>query len=194
MACRINAAPFQVIAMPVEISNPLIEEALSPWRDTIGSVYEGYRGHVYRVFNFCLALHPATDEDRAKLAIAVVFHDIGLWSDRTLDYLSPSVMQAQLYLERVGRGAWAEEIGLMIDRHHQITPYNSEARYPLVEVFRKADLADFSLGVLTGTISASNVKAIKREFPNAGFHLFLVITGVRWFLKHPLRPLPFLKW
>ena len=42
--------------MKIETSLPLMEEIISAWRDCIGVDYDGYRGHVYRMFNFCLAL------------------------------------------------------------------------------------------------------------------------------------------
>ena len=91
--------------MPVERQNPLIESILSDWRERIGGDYAGYRGHVYRMFNYCLALHPASDEEKTKLAIAACFHDIGLWSDHTVDYLAPSVVQAENYFAETGRKA-----------------------------------------------------------------------------------------
>ena len=93
--------------MPVETHNPLIESILSDWRERIGNDYAGYRGHVYRMFNYSLALHPASDEEQAKLAIAACFHDIGLTSDHTVDYLAPSVVQAENYLVETGRAAWS---------------------------------------------------------------------------------------
>ena len=45
-----------------------------------------------------------------------------------------------------GREGWSEQIALMIEWHHKVRPYRNE-RFPLVEVFRKGDLVDFSLGV-----------------------------------------------
>ena len=76
-------------AMNIETSHDLIEEILTTWAGRIGDDYPGYKGHVYRLFNFCLALRPCTEEERTKLAIAACFHDIGLWSDQTLDYIPP---------------------------------------------------------------------------------------------------------
>ncbi len=179
--------------MPVETHNPLIESILSDWRERIGDDYAGYRGHVYRMFNYCLALHPASDQEKTKLAIAACFHDIGLWSDHTVDYLAPSVAQAESYLAETGREAWSEEIGLMIEWHHKVRPYR-DRQFPLVEVFRKGDLVDFSLGFFKCGLPKSLVKEVKAAIPNAGFHRFLIEGAKDWFAKHPLSPPPFIRW
>lgn len=52
--------------MNIVTKNDLIEEILTAWQDRIGDDYLGYRGHVYRMFNFCLALHPCTEEEKTK--------------------------------------------------------------------------------------------------------------------------------
>ncbi len=46
--------------MQVTTTHPLIEDVLAGWHGRIGADYAGYRGHVYRVFNYCLALHPCS--------------------------------------------------------------------------------------------------------------------------------------
>lgn len=35
---------------------PLVEEILKEWEAMIGSDYEGYKNHVYRMAHFCLSL------------------------------------------------------------------------------------------------------------------------------------------
>jgi len=107
------------------------------------------------MLNFCFFLANPTEEDRKKLIIAAAFHDIGIWSDHTIDYLPPSVALARKYLNENGLEEWVEEIELIIDMHHKIRPYKN-ARYPLVEWFRRADLVDFSLGsVKSGLLERS---------------------------------------
>ena len=179
--------------MTIETSHDLIEEILTTWAERIGGDYAGYRGHVYRMFNFCLALRPCTEEEKTKLAIAACFHDIGLWSDRTLDYIPPSVAHAARYLSETGRQAWVEEIALMIDRHHKVRAY-TDARYPLVELFRKGDLVDFSLGLFSFGIPRDHIRRVKALIPNHGLHTFLIKAGGSWFLKHPFKPAPFMRW
>ena len=179
--------------MDIQTQHPLIEAILSDWKDRIGDDYAGYRGHVYRMYNYCLALHPASDEEKTKLAIAACFHDIGLWSDHTADYLAPSVAQAENYLAETGREAWSEEIGLMIEWHHKVRPVRTR-QFPLVEVFRKGDLIDFSLGFFKCGLPKGLVNQVKAAIPNAGFHRFLLKGAKDWFVKHPFSPPPFMKW
>ncbi|MNT51129.1 hypothetical protein D3C72_1880800 [compost metagenome] len=81
----------------------------------------------------------------------------------------------------------------MIDMHHKITKYDDDS-LPLVEVFRRADLVDVSLGVVTFGISKDLIHQIKEAFPNHSFHKMLCRTSAQWLLKHPLNPIPILKW
>ena len=134
-----------------------------------------------------------SEEEKTKLAIAACFHDIGLWSDQTVDYIPPSIAQAKQYLTETGREAWSEEIGLMIEWHHKVRRYRDD-RFPLVEVFRKGDLVDFSLGIFKCGLSKSYLDEVKAGIPNAGFHRFLIKGAKQWFSEHPLRPPPFIKW
>jgi hypothetical protein len=70
--------------------NPIIEEILDARQKVLGPAPTPYGGHVYRVFNFCRALHPepgATD----AIAVASAFHDLGVFPDGNLDYLGRSI-------------------------------------------------------------------------------------------------------
>lgn len=179
--------------MNIEERIPLLEEILGQWKAKLGNDYLAYRNHVYRMSHFCFVLHECTGDQREKVLTAACFHDLGIWVNDTLDYLPPSVALARDYLSKIKREAWIDEIALMIDMHHKLRKY-SEGRSPLVEVFRKGDLVDFSLGMVKCGVSKADIKRVKDQFPNAGFHKRLVQLGVGWFLKHPLNPLPFLKW
>ncbi len=181
------------MAFPVSPELPLVEETLSPWRDRIGADYLGYRNHVYRMLHFCFALRDCNDEERRKLSLAACFHDIGIWSAGTVDYLPPSIAEAKRHLHAVGLASWQEEIALIIDLHHQFRPYK-DPRWPLVEVFRQADLVDFSLGVVRFGLPSDIVRTVKAAFPNAGFHKRLMQLAGGWFAKHPFSPPPFMKW
>ena len=179
--------------MEIETQHALIDSILADWEARIGEDYMGYRGHVYRMFNYCLALHSGTKEEEEKLAIAACFHDIGLWSDHTVDYLPPSIEQAKCYLRDAGKEGWFEEIAQMIEWHHKLRPYRNE-QFPLVEVFRKADLVDFSFGLFKCGLPKDLVKAVKATIPNAGFHRFLWKGAKEWFVAHPFIPPPFMRW
>ena len=179
--------------MKVEENIPLLEDIFSEWKSTIGNEYQGYRNHVYRMVHFCLALRNCNEEERKKIIIAGAFHDIGIWIDDTVDYIPPSLPPAMEYLKKRNLEAWSDEIKLMITEHHKIREYNDPA-YPLVEVFRKGDLVDFSFGLYKFGISKAYIDQVKAKFHNAGFHKNLGKRAAKWFIKHPLNPAPMMKW
>ncbi|MBT3048834.1 MAG: hypothetical protein G8D61_00610 [gamma proteobacterium symbiont of Ctena orbiculata] len=179
--------------MKIEQNIPLLEELLAEWKSTIGVEYLGYRNHVYRMVNFCLALTTCSEEEREKIIIAGAFHDIGIWIDDTVDYIPPSLPPAVDYLTKRGCESWADEIKLMIEEHHRIRAYSND-KYPLVEIFRQGDLVDFSYGLFRFGIPSEYIDEVKALFPNAGFHASLARRAGKWFLKHPLNPLPMMKW
>lgn len=177
----------------IEERLPLLEEILGKWKNEIGNDYPRYKNHVYRVVHFCFALRDCNIEERDKIIIAGCFHDLGIWANATFDYLSPSIALAKEYLKQNKLERWIPEIALMIDTHHKIRPHHDE-RYPLVEVFRQADWVDVSLGLVKCGLPKTYIKSVKDRFPNAGFHKRLVQLAGGWFSRHPLNPLPVLKW
>lgn len=179
--------------MNIETHIPLLEDLLSEWKETLGSEYEGYRNNVYRMIHFCLALRDCNEEEKEKIIIVAVYHDIGIWIKDTVDYIEPSLPPLHDYLEVSGREAWLDELTLMLTEHHKIRKV-TEPRYPLVELFRKGDLVDFSLGAIRFGLDKHLVNEVKTAFPNAGFHKNLGHRAWKWFLKHPLNPAPMMKW
>lgn len=176
-----------------DITQTLIDQILNEWRDVIGADFQAYRNHVQRVVALCCALQPCDVEAQEKLAIAGAFHDIGIWTDKTLDYLEPSVAPARDYLQKRGLSHWEHEIALMITEHHRIHKV-ADARFPLAELFRQGDIVDFSLGLFRFGLSRQAISDIKAQYPNAGFHKRLVQLACGWLLRHPLNPLPMFKW
>jgi len=77
--------------------------------------------------------------------------------------------------------------------HHKIRPYKDN-HYPLVEVFRKGDLVDFSFGFYKFGIPKSYIREVRSVFPNADFHKNLGKRTIKWLAKHPLNPAPMMKW
>lgn len=187
------AATPAIVVDGIVVEEPTIEAILGEWRAAIGPAFDGYRGHVYRVFNVCLQLRACDADERRKLAIALAFHDLGLWSAQTVDYLPPSEAEAAAWLARNGLAAWTDEIRLIIGMHHRLRPWRDPAT-PLVEVLRRADLVDFSLGAVRAGVPRAFLRRLSATFPNAGFHRFLFARARGWCLRHPLRPMPFLRW
>lgn len=178
--------------MKIEAHIPLIDEILSDHSARFDADLGCYRNHVYRMVNFCLVQGDFDDVEREKIVIAGCFHDIGIWSDGTLDYLPPSVALAGTYLRSTGREDWIDDITLMIDLHHRIRKYKGKPE--LVETFRRGDLVDFSLGAIKSGVDRRFIREVKKTFPNQGFHRDLLKRACRWTLRHPLNPVPVLKW
>lgn len=179
--------------MSIHIDTSNIDNILLPWQTLLNEDYIGYRNHVIRMSTFCQLLKTCNAEDKLKIEIAACFHDIGLWTANTLDYLPPSLPPAHAYLEVHSLTAWSAEINQMILQHHKLTPVSNNAA-PLVELFRQGDLVDFSLGVIRFGIPKHTIKQIQSEFPNAGFHRMLLKRSQQWLLKHPFNPAPMMKW
>lgn len=169
----------------------IIDDLLLAYKPLLGKDYSKYSNHVHRVFLNCLLLDQK-ETMKEKYAIAAVFHDIGIWTNHTIDYLEPSVAQARLYLESVNKIDWAEEITLMIRWHHKVTGYCGKFEAS-VSVFRKADWIDVSLGLLHFGCDPETLKNNRRQLPNLGFHVFLLKKVFRNFLRHPFAPLPMFK-
>jgi hypothetical protein len=174
--------------------HPRIEEVLDAFGADLAGDRAAYRGHVYRVFHFCRALAPAGPPRDDAVALAAVFHDLGIWSDRTVDYLPPSVRRLRAAVERSGRRtAEVDEIARMIEMHHKMTPCRGDADV-LVEAFRRADLVDVTFGLVRFGLPRAWVREVQAAFAEAGFHARIARLVGGWALRHPARPLPMLRW
>jgi hypothetical protein len=171
-------------------AHPIIDHVLEEKRDVLHGDYAMYRNHVYRVFYLSLAIEGnASNAD--KYAIAAVFHDIGIWTHRTFDYLIPSIQEATLFLNQHQQQTWKDEVSCMIDMHHKIKAYKGS--YGTVEIFREADWMDVTMGALHFNLQKKEIASIKKAYPTLGFHRFLLKQTIRNFFRHPLNPLPMFK-
>ena len=169
----------------------IIENLLAPFKPALGNDYKKYRNHAIRVFLNCMILdHSPSSQER--YAIAAVYHDIGIWTDHTFDYLQPSIKQVERLLSENGKQDIIPEISAMIYWHHKLKPYQGDHE-TTVEVFRKADWIDVSLGLLSFGGDKKTMASYRSQFPNCGFHFFLLKQSFKDFLKHPLNPLPVFK-
>lgn len=158
----------------------------------LGHDFTAYRNHTYRVVNFCVALFPAEIGQLEKIATAAAFHDLGIWTDRTFDYLQPSVTLACGHLIRTGRDEWTDEITEMILQHHKISQFRGNQDW-LVEPLRRADLVDVSVGLVTFGLSRKLIREIYATWPSAGFHKRLVQLELTRLRTHPWNPLPMVR-
>jgi hypothetical protein len=170
----------------------LLDELLDAHAAVLGRDFTAYRNHTYRVVNLCVTQSSADLEQLQKLAIAAAFHDMGIWTDGTFDYLQPSVTLATNYLVQSGRAAWTPEISAMILEHHKISRYRGNSSW-LVEPFRRADWVDVTRGLITFGLSQSLLHAVFSTWPSAGFHKRLVQLELARLRRHPLNPLPMVR-
>ena len=122
-------------------SLPTVEEVLDDHAPELGHDLTAYRNHVYRVVNLCLAIAGDNRVELEKIAVAAVFHDLGIWTNHTFDYIAPSVALAREHLAARGMADWIPEIEAMIVDHHKVTPSRANPQ-SLVESFRRADWID----------------------------------------------------
>lgn len=175
-----------------------ISERLSPYAEALGADRPGYTNHVIRLLLFCDLLHVrsgAAGERPSRsepYLVAGVFHDLGIWTDRTFDYLVPSIELAAEYLQREAREDLEAEVRTMIDLHHK-----QRAAGPAddpVEIFRRADAVDVLLGLRRFGLAFGDVRAVRKAYPDRGFHRTLVRLTARRTVEHPTSPLPMFKW
>jgi hypothetical protein len=176
--------------------HPLVEEIFASHHDHAQGDergWSGYKGHVYRVLNLGRALsEPGPDRDD-KLAIAAAFHDIDSFS--SVDYLAPSIRTQDAWLQRTGRGAWADELAVVVAEHHRLTRVPSDRPHAaLAEAFRRADLVDVSQGLIRFGVDRAYVKSVRQAFDVGTFFTRsvprAVLAGLR---RHPQDPLPFMR-
>jgi len=168
-----------------------VTSLLSPYVNCLGKDAPAYTHHVIRMLHYAYALGELCADDKEKVLIAGVFHDLGIWTDNTIDYLEPSEKLASNYLKENNILKYDEDVIAMIRYHHKLLPIKNNH---LAEQFRKADLIDVSWGVMSSGIDKKMIKELKKSFPNCGFHKRLAELTWIQFKKEPWRPMPMLKW
>jgi hypothetical protein len=186
-----GTAPARHDTVPL-LQIPTLDTILDVHARALGGDLEGYRNHVYRVANLCVAQLTGSAEEIEKTAVAAAFHDLGIWTDRTFDYLSPSASLARAYLTNSGRADWIPEITETIFGHHKVSRYRGPDGW-LVEPFRRADWMDVSMGVISFGLSRRLFEAALSLWPRAGFHKRLVQLALRRARTHPWSPLPMVR-
>ncbi|MRH87478.1 hypothetical protein GFY24_08410 [Nocardia sp. SYP-A9097] len=171
-----------------------VDRRLEPWSAQLGVDRTAYTNHVLRVVRLCDLVAPAlAPSDRPEFLAAAVFHDLGIWTAGTFDYLAPSERLAGNWLEGSGQSELIPLVIRMIDQHHKVRSAG-EADDP-VEIFRRADAIDVEMAVLGRFgVSRAAYRQLTEEFPDAGFHRRLLQLGAERLRTHPLSPLPVLKW
>jgi hypothetical protein len=167
--------------------HPIVEAVLERYRAELGQQMPAYRNHVYRCVTYHQLLLGAQIPDFAALAWAT--HDLGIWTAGTFDYLGASADLASLHADEFGITD-VHQARILITEHHRLRPADDH----MTDAFRRADLVDVSRGFIAGQISRSQVHAVVARLPYNGFHAFLANGLTRYAVRHPLRPLPMLRW
>ncbi len=171
----------------------IINSLIEPYQERLGKNYLPYKNHVHRIANLAFEVKKnGTPDDKEKIAIAAVFHDIGMWTGQTFDYLDPSIVEASKYLRSAEKQDWEDEVMIIIEMHHKRTPYKGRFEEN-VEAFRKADLIDLSKGRIRFGISKETVRKNLEQYPMLGFRGIIWKAFFKNLLKHPLNPLPMFK-
>lgn len=177
----------------LHIRIPILDEVLNGHAAELAGDFRGYRNHAYRVANICAAISSPDAESMQKIAVAAAFHDIGIWTERTFDYIQPSIDAAHTHLAACSCSPWTPEIETMIREHHKLRSYKNNPAW-LVESFRRADLVDVSMGVFKFGLPSAYLSQLFVEWPSAGFHGRLVQLSLARARSHPWNPLPMLHW
>jgi hypothetical protein len=172
---------------------PLLDALLAPHVTALGRDAAGYRNHTYRVVNLGWSAGGGDEAAFQRLVIAAAFHDLGIWSARSFDYIAPSRALARAHLKTIEREPWIDAVDRMIDNHHRVRRISMD-RDEEGERFRRADWADVSCGLLQGGFDADLLDCVRRTFPSHGFHCGLARRALCRAFTHPFDPLPMLRW
>lgn len=157
----------------IKMERRRVEAMFEPYRALIGDDFGGYRNHVYRTITYAMHLLNDSAEHEQMVETAFVYHDVGLWTDRRLDYLESSEALAVADNEEHGWGLEPEALVGAIHWHHKIFRYRGPNQ-GLIEACRRADWIDATKGWLRKGVSRSDIKSVEAAFPNLGFHKGLV--------------------
>ena len=190
-----------ITSIAVKLNDDLtvkVSELLAPWAVQLADDRVAYTNHVMRVLLIADELHAASGadgarpSDRTEFLVAGVFHDLGIWSEGTFDYLAPSIELAREYLETNAQSDLIPTVTEMIDQHHKVRAA-ADPSDP-VELFRRGDSVDVALGLRRFGLPLSTYRKILNAYPDRGFHWRLVQLGARRLVEHPTSPLPMFKW
>lgn len=164
----------------VIIQDPVVESHLERYKATIAADYDAYRGHIYRVMSY--SLHYLSEEEgqqyRKAIGCALVYHDIGLWTDGTLAYLEPSRDHAAADLSSEFTGEELELIRNIVYWHHKVTPFEGK-HANVVNAVRKADWIDATRGLVPQGMPRVHIKDCVASLPYNGFHDVLMGFGFK---------------
>ncbi|KAJ8609025.1 hypothetical protein CTAYLR_008700 [Chrysophaeum taylorii] len=137
-----------------------------------------YRNHCLRVLSFAEHFMREAGQSEASIerrrplaAVALAYHDIALWSDNKLNYLTPSAARAARDLSEFQPGD-VQLVRDIIEAHHKWTPFVGSSDDVLVNAIRLGDWVDFTqnLGLpLRSGMPAGNIAKANAALPKLNF-------------------------
>ena len=149
-------------------SDPTVERHLPLIAEAVGRDFAAYRNHIYRVLSY--ALHFLGDDPRGRehIAFALVFHDVGMWTDHELAYLEPSEVVAERVRAQHATHLDPRLVANIIHWHHKLRSFAGPDA-DIVNAARIADWVDASMGMVRHGVSRREVTAIEAAIPVLGF-------------------------
>lgn len=166
----------------------IMDSIFSDYEAVLSRDFQPYRNHCFRVFNY-MEYFFLSDRDAYVAAVLIPFHDLGIWTHKTMDYLQASCEEAESYVNKHKIEISRDTIHDVIKHHHKLTSATTE----LAEKLRKADLIDLSQGFIRYNLPKSLFKEIKKSYPYLGFHHRIYSKVMNYAWRHPLKPFPMLK-
>lgn len=167
----------------------LITQILHPYKRALGEDYNAYHNHAQRVYQYAIML--LLVRESPKLAVAAAFHDLDIWTGKTMDYLPGSSGLAMAYLKAGKLNLLPEEVAFIIENHHKLTGVKGNLE---AEAFRKADFIDLTAGHIHFNMPVSLISDMEKRYPRYGFTKLIVKKSTSYAFRKPLRPFPMLKW
>jgi hypothetical protein len=155
------------------LTEPTVERYLPMVAEAVGPDFAAYRNHIYRVLSY--ALHFLGDDSRGRehIGFALVFHDVGMWTDRELAYLEPSEVVAERVRAQHATHLNPRLVANIIHWHHKLLSFAGPDA-EIVNAARKADWIDASMGMVRHGVSRREVTAIEAAIPVLGFPQILM--------------------
>jgi hypothetical protein len=168
-------------------SSPNLDRLLNNYKELINDDFQGYKNHIYRVLTYSLHYLDADKTQDGKvlkylpvIEAALVYHDIGLWTDRRLSYLELSSSRAKMEFENSWSVDKLELLHNIIYYHHKITPFTG-TNEKIVNAVRKSDWIDASLGIVNHGMSSAHIRSVNAALSDSGFHYTLATIGHRYY-------------
>lgn len=150
------------------LSDPTVERYLPLIAEAAGPDFAAYRNHIYRVLSYASHFLGDNPKGREHIAFALVFHDIGMWTDHELAYLEPSEAAAERIRSQHAPHLDPTLVANIIHWHHKLLSFaGSDA--DIVNAARKADWIDASMGMVRHGVSRREVAAIEAAIPVLDF-------------------------